>query len=239
MTVHLLRRIAISITLVFCVASLAYGAEITGTVKGPDGAPFKGAFVQARNTKTRITVSVLSRKEGQYRIPDLPAGEYELRIRAVGYQAQPRTGVNLMPDQSVSFEFVLQKGKVHWTDLSLYQADQLLPAGKGKGALFTPQPGQPSPTCAACHGIQTRIASAVRDEAGWRDRVEYMRTTMRVRINDQEAGDIASYLNSVFGEDSTLPKSPAEVHGYDKVVQSFGDDAMNIVYVEYEVGGKF
>jgi len=29
--------------LVFCVASLAYG-EVTGTVKGPDGAPFEGAF---------------------------------------------------------------------------------------------------------------------------------------------------------------------------------------------------
>ena len=125
---------------------------------------------------------------GQYSIPNLPAGDYELRIRAVGYQAQPHTGVSLTADQTASFDFVLQKGKVHWTDLSLYQADQLLPAGKGKGALFTPQPGQPTATCAACHGIQTRIASTVRDEAGWRDRVEYMRTTMRVRISDQEAG---------------------------------------------------
>src|ERR1700687_6284218 len=213
MTVHLLRRIAISITLVFCVAAFAYGAQVTGSVKGPDGAPFQGAFVQARNAKTKITVSVLSRKEGQYRIPDLPSGEYELRIRAIGYQAQPRTGVNLTADQSASFEFALQKGKVHWTDISLYQADQLLPAGKGKGGLFTPQPGQPTATCAACHGIQTRIASTVRDEAGWRGRGEHMRTTMRVRINDQEAGDIASYLNSVFGEDSTLPKSPADMPG--------------------------
>src|SRR5882672_11395617 len=238
-TMQLLRRIATSIIIVFCVASLACGAEVAGTVKGPDGAPFEGAFVQARNTKTKITVSVLSRKAGEYLIPNLPAGEYELRIRAVGYQAQPRNGVELTADQSVSFAFALQKGKVHWTDISLYQADQLLPAGKGKGALFTPQPGQPTATCAACHGIQTRIASTVRDEAGWRDRVEYMRTTMRVRINDQEAGDIATYLNSVFGEDSTLPKSPADVPGYLKLVQSFSDDAMRIVYVEYEVGGKF
>jgi virginiamycin B lyase len=221
------------------VASLGYGAEVTGAVKGPDGAPFKGAFVQARNAQTKITVNVLSRKDGQYRIPNLAAGEYEIRIRAVGYQAQPRTGVSLTADQKVSFEFELKKGQIHWTDISLYQADQLLPEGKGKGALFTPQPGQPTATCAACHGIQTRIASTVRDEAGWRDRVEYMRTTMRVRINDREAADIASYLNSVFGEDSNLPKSPAELPGYEKVAQSFGDDAMNIVYVEYEVGGKF
>src|SRR5882762_701535 len=56
MKMHLLRRIATSITVVFCVASLAYGAEVTGTVKGPDGAPFEGAFVQATNTKPKITV---------------------------------------------------------------------------------------------------------------------------------------------------------------------------------------
>jgi virginiamycin B lyase len=234
-----LRTLAASMIVFFSCTAFAYGADVTGTVKGPDGAPFAGAFVQARNANTKITVSVLSHRGGAYRIPNLPAGEYEVRIRAIGYQAQPRTGVNLAADQSVSFEFVLQKGKVHWTDLSLYQADQLLPAGNGKGALFTPKPGQPTATCAACHGIQTRIASTVRDEAGWRDRVEYMRTTMRARVSDQEASDIASYLNSIFGEDSTLPKSPADVPGYDKVVQSFGDDAMNIVYVEYEVGGKF
>jgi virginiamycin B lyase len=235
----LMRNMALLLSLVLSAASLSYGAEIAGTIKGPDGAPFKGAFVQARNSKTRITVSVLSRAGGQYLIPNLPAGDYEVRIRAVGFQAQPHSGISLMADQTTSFDFALQKGKVHWTDVSLYQADQLLPPGKGKGALFTPQPGQPTATCAACHGIQTRIASTVRDEAGWRDRVEYMRTTMRAKVSDQEAADISSYLNSVFGEDSTLSKSPADVPGYEKLVQSFGDDAMKIVYVEYEVGGKF
>ena len=234
-----MKSILALLSLALCVTTLGYGAEVTGTVKGPDGAPFQGAFVQARNVKSKITVNVLSHKDGQYRIPNLPAGDYEVRIRAVGYQAQPRTGVSLTADQKVSFEFDLQKGQIHWTDISMFQADQLLPAGKGKGALFTPQPGQPTATCAACHGIQTRMASTARDEDGWRDRVEYMRTTMRVKINDQEAGDIASYLNNVFGEDSTLPKSPADMPGYQKVAQSFGEDAMNIVYVEYEVGGKF
>ena len=58
------------------LAAFAHGATITGTVKGPDGAPFKGAFVQAQNTKTKITVNVLSHKDGGYRVEDLPAGEY-------------------------------------------------------------------------------------------------------------------------------------------------------------------
>src|SRR6202049_3055069 len=81
------------------LAAFAHGATITGTVKGPDGAPFKGAFVQAQNTKTKITVNVLSHRDGGYRVEDLPAGEYVLRIRAVGYQADPRTGVTLTARQ--------------------------------------------------------------------------------------------------------------------------------------------
>ncbi len=34
-----------------------FAATVAGTVKGPDGAPFEGAFVQAVNSKTRISVS--------------------------------------------------------------------------------------------------------------------------------------------------------------------------------------
>ena len=44
----------------------AYAATVTGTVKGPDGAPFRGAFVQARNAGTRVLVSVLTDKEGHH-----------------------------------------------------------------------------------------------------------------------------------------------------------------------------
>jgi hypothetical protein len=50
-------------------------AAITGNVKGTDGAPFQGAFVEAQNTKTRITTIVLSDSHGRYRIEKLPAGE--------------------------------------------------------------------------------------------------------------------------------------------------------------------
>jgi hypothetical protein len=49
-------------------SSITSAATITGTVTGPDGAPFKGAFVEAQNANNKITVSVLSAKDGQYRI---------------------------------------------------------------------------------------------------------------------------------------------------------------------------
>src|ERR1700682_196078 len=70
------------------LASVSPGATITGSLKGSEGAPFAGAFVQVQNTKTKITVNVLSNKDGRYRVENLPAGEYDLRIRAIGYKSE-------------------------------------------------------------------------------------------------------------------------------------------------------
>src|ERR1700687_4529964 len=107
--------------LVLSVVPFGYGATVTGTVKGPDGASFRGAFVQAQNSNTKILVSVLTDKDGRYRIENLRAGQYRLQVRAPGYGADPRPGVSLTADQNVSYEFALQKGAVHWTHLSQYQ----------------------------------------------------------------------------------------------------------------------
>src|SRR5262245_40838113 len=75
------------ISLLALAVSSADAATITGTVKGPDGAPFRGAFVQARNAKTKIMVNVLSDNQGRYRVENLPAGDYRVQIRAPGFQA--------------------------------------------------------------------------------------------------------------------------------------------------------
>src|SRR4030088_1361483 len=195
--------------------SFAYGATITGSVKGPDGAPFKGAFVQAQNTKTRITVNVLSQKDGKYSFDDLPGGEYEVRIRAIGYSADPRTGVTLSEHQAASFDWALQKGTVRWRDLSLYQGEKLLPNLQGKEMIFGPTSNFRDAPCQICHGFQTRMASTTRDAEGEKDRVEYMRSRMHFllgsMVDDEQADRVASFIAAAFGPDSALPKSPADL----------------------------
>ena len=66
---------------------------------GPDGAPFRGAFVQARNAATKITMSVLSDNRGRYHLDDLAAGDYRLQIRAPGYKADAVSSVVLSAQQ--------------------------------------------------------------------------------------------------------------------------------------------
>src|SRR5258705_8171794 len=79
--------------LVVIASSCADAATITGTVSGPDGAPFRGAFVQARHAALKMTVSVLSDSQGRYVVENLPAGDYSLAIRAIGYDADPKSGI--------------------------------------------------------------------------------------------------------------------------------------------------
>src|ERR1700686_744326 len=118
------------------LGSACYGATITGTVNGADGSPFQGAFVEAQNAKTKITVIVLSDTQGRYRIPDLAAGDYRVFIKAVGYRADPGNPVTLAADQNESLDFALQKANVRWNEISQSQAKQLWPPAKGKDLLF-------------------------------------------------------------------------------------------------------
>jgi virginiamycin B lyase len=216
-------------------SSLCRGGTITGTVKSADRGSFQGVFVEAQNAKTRITVIVLSDSQGHYRIPGLPAGDYRVQIKSVGFGAEPRSALTLAADQNASIDFELQEGRVHWNEISLYQAMKLWPAAKGKDLILA--------HCSICHEFQSRMASVSRDADGWSDRIEFMREAMHFSIflgphfNNQDAAEVASYLTSLFGPDSVLPKSPADMPDYQKTVRTFGSEAMNIVYVEYEMPG--
>jgi virginiamycin B lyase len=221
--------------MIFLSSSACYGATITGTVSRADGAPFQGAFVEAQNAKTKITVIVLSDSQGRYRVPDLGAGDYRVQIRAVGYRAEPRSGVTLTVEQNASFDFTLQKSMVRWNEISQYQAAQLWPPAKGKELLFS--------HCNICHQFQSRMASVHRDLDGWKDRIAFMREAMHFSVflgpnfSDQDAEEVATYLNRLFGPDSVLPKSPTDMPEYPKTLRPFSSEAMNIVYVEYDMPG--
>ena len=214
----------------------ADAATITGTVTGPDGKGFRGAFVQARNVKTKITTSVLSDNQGKYAIENLAAGDYRLTMRAIGFKSDPKSGHHARARPERLLRSRPAAGHVRWSDISMHQGKKLLPDGRGKDTLFA--------NCMACHGFESRMAAVVRDEDGWRDRVNYMRDAMGFFINrpifgfnDQKAEDVVSYINTMFGEDSKLPKSPADLPQYKDEVRPFSDEALKIVYVEYDTPG--
>src|SRR4051794_21578967 len=86
---------SVSVLALVAAAGAADAATITGTVTGPDGAPFRAAFVQARHEGQKMTVSVLTDNQGRYVVENLPAGDYTLGIRAIGYDADSKADVKL------------------------------------------------------------------------------------------------------------------------------------------------
>jgi virginiamycin B lyase len=213
--------------------SATFAGVISGTIKGPDGSVFKGAFVGAKNETTKIAVNVLSDRNGIYRVQNLVPGEYQLTASAVGYKSDPQH-VKVEADQSVVLDFALQKGMVRWSDLSIHQGQVLLPDGAGKDLIFT--------HCMTCHGLQTKIAATRRDEDGWLACTALMRDRANgvgdLRITEKIGAEVAKYLSQTFSPDSDLPRSPDDLPAYQQVRHGeFSDEAMKITYVLYDLPG--
>ena len=231
-----MNRIWSAMGVALILVSFAHGAtdaSISGVVQGPAGAPFRGAFVHAQNLQSKITVNVMSDGKGRYRIPNLTAGDYDVRASAVGYKSDPRRGVKVAAGESSTLDFALQPAAVRWSDLSMYQGKALLPGGKGKEILTR--------NCFACHSFQTRMAAVQRDLEGWKQAVHFMLDTRHPRlgnhINDQDAEVLTAYLNDAFGTDAKLPRSPADLPGYAATIRPTSEDALKIRYVEYDMPG--
>jgi virginiamycin B lyase len=225
-------RILASLTLTVSLASIADAATITGSVEGPDGKPFMGAFVVADDAQKKMSVNVLSDAQGHYHIANLPAATYTLSIRAIGYKSEPRSDVTLADDGKAAFDFALQTAPVAWSDLTTYQGRELLPKTPEHDLSFKDPFFR---SCFEnCHSFEHKMATQTLDADGWRQRVQYMRDVMGVRLTDQQADDFASYVTLLFGPNSPKPASPADMPQYKSLVRPFSPDAMNIAYVEYD-----
>ena len=223
---------ALALSTSFLALAAAQAATVTGSVKGPDGQPFRGAWVAAQNTKTKITVNVQSRTDGRFTVKNLPAGEYELRVKASGYSNAQTSKTDLAADAAATKDFALAKDKVHWADLSFWQGNVLFPDAPGKKQLFN--------VCFACHGFESRMADKGYDLAGWTARVKYMTSAMYFfthgRFSEQDEKEVAGYMNSLFGKDRTLPASPEDMPKYKETVHApYSDEALRMVYVDYEM----
>jgi len=200
---------------------------ISGIVKAPNGAPLKGVFVQARSARTNnITVSVLSDRQGRYRIENLSPGEYQIGIRATDYESDPPGEIRAIAGSSVNLR--LRSKKVRWSDLAPYQAYTILPEVEGKQQFFN--------TCMNnCHAftIQERWT-----REGWQGMISYMASLFPEKVDLAEGMKpvYLEYANAILTVDGPLPQSPADLSAYQKIKRvDFNDEAMRIVYVDYDM----
>ena len=70
---------------------------LTGQVSSAEEGPMEGVLISAKQDASTVTVTVVSDARGRYSFPStrIGAGHYAIRIRAVGYELEGPTAVDV------------------------------------------------------------------------------------------------------------------------------------------------
>jgi hypothetical protein len=94
-----------------CLAQLSRGT-ITGTVKDGTGAVVPGASVRLVQTATNALSQTSSNEAGQYTVPNLPPGSYEITVETQGFKKLVRKNIELRVTEVLNVELALELGTV-------------------------------------------------------------------------------------------------------------------------------
>lgn len=109
-----MRKIFIVLLLVhFTAAGLTAqvaSGTIVGTVRDSSGAIVPGVTINCKNVDTGVTRMVVAGELGNYTIPALPVGTYDLEASISGFRTEVRKGVTVTVGASVDVSFTLTVG---------------------------------------------------------------------------------------------------------------------------------
>src|SRR5881628_3564843 len=99
--------IAFPTCLVFAQISTAT-ETIVGVVKDTTGELIPGVSITIQHTETSQTRTAISSETGDYNVPLLPVGEYELTTTMPGFKQEVRRGINLIVGQQAVIDLTLE-----------------------------------------------------------------------------------------------------------------------------------
>ena len=109
-----------SVLLVFSVMthsawSQTVTAAIVGTITDPAGAAVSGATVTATSVERGTTYSAVSERDGLYRIPSVPVGNYTLTVDKTGFATVTREAFVLTMNEVARIDLALKIGQTSQT----------------------------------------------------------------------------------------------------------------------------
>lgn len=87
-------------------------ATLVGSVKDASGATVSGAKVEARNAGTGVSRSATTDTGGEYSLPNLPAGRYNITVTMAGFKTFTAANIELQVAQRLLFDARLEVGAV-------------------------------------------------------------------------------------------------------------------------------
>lgn len=85
---------------------------ITGTVTDPTGAVIANAPILARNIQNGVVTNVASSETGNYTIPSLSSGDYEVKVSLTGFKEYIRSGLTVQAAQTIRIDVQLEIGNL-------------------------------------------------------------------------------------------------------------------------------
>ncbi|MBI4447137.1 MAG: carboxypeptidase regulatory-like domain-containing protein [Acidobacteria bacterium] len=194
---------------------------IHGTVTADAGKVI--AFqVKIRDTERKITYTVFT-NSGRYRVPNLPAGNYEIWVSQERFQSTTqRATLNGGETRQVDLSIQSQPLK---SDIEIVDYDLLYPPGPGRAAAEN--------RCMSCHGITFHQRGKTREE--WKQALDAMNVPgegqfkIPVYTTLPEADLVLDYLSKNFGPDA--PKRQLKLDTMVLDEKELGD----AIYIEYDL----
>ena len=105
----------VSICLLLLCSTLAVFGQsdrgtITGTIADPAGAVVPNAPIEAKNTATGAGFQAASSDTGNYTLPQLPVGTYEISVAVAGFKKYVRQNITVGTAQTVRVDIALEVG---------------------------------------------------------------------------------------------------------------------------------
>jgi hypothetical protein len=84
---------------------------LTGLVSSVEEGPMEGVLVSAKKAGSTMTITVVSNEEGRYRFPSakLAPGQYALRVRAVGFDLERPSTIEVGSGKTALADLKLRK----------------------------------------------------------------------------------------------------------------------------------
>lgn len=129
-------------------------AALSGQVTSKEEGPMEGVLVTAKKDNTPIAVTVYTDAEGRYQFPasKLDTGRYAIKIRAVGYDLESPSTVDISAQGGAQADLKLRK--------TLNLPAQLTNAEWLESMPGTPEQKAPLRNCTTCHTLLRPLASS-------------------------------------------------------------------------------
>jgi len=109
---HILLALLILMFGSVAVSAQEFRATISGRVTDPSGAVIPGAKITITNTNTRVSVNSKTTGSGEYSVPFLLPGKYEVSVAAEGFSGFTRDGITVQTGDRLGIDVTLKPGSM-------------------------------------------------------------------------------------------------------------------------------